>query len=92
LPIADFRLPIENHEPLSIGNWQSASAMNLPGALFVSFTRAGAERAALIALAQLAACAATLQSLFVRTQAGLSIHGKHAFNFSMGSRNNVNAD
>src|SRR5215213_4130291 len=55
-------------------------------------TRAGAERASLVALAQLASRAATLQRRFVGTQARASINRKYAFNFSMGPRNNMDTD
>src|SRR6185295_20220556 len=70
---------------LEIGNWQLSSA------LFVRFTRSSAERSSLIALAQLSA-RATLQRALIRTQTGASVNRKHALNFSMRPRNDVDAD
>src|SRR5678809_1725364 len=70
---------------LAIGNCESSCSF------LVRFAAACAERSSLIALAQLSA-RATLQSSFIGTQSSASIYRQHTFNFSMRTRNNVDAD
>jgi hypothetical protein len=71
---------------LAIGNRKSA------GSFFGSFTRAGLKRASLFSLPQLSACATALQRTLIRTQTCPPINRQDTLNFSVGARNNVNAN
>jgi hypothetical protein len=70
---------------LKIGNRQS------PGSFLASLSRAGLKRAA-FALPQLSSGAAALKRSLIRTQSGSAIDGQNTLDFSMWTRNHMNAD
>jgi hypothetical protein len=93
LPIFNCRFPIAgpNHRHFSTGNRQSAIANRQSSRFFfASLSRAGLKRTT-FALSKLTPRSA-LQRTLIGTQAGASIDGQNAFNFSVRARNNVNTD